>query len=83
MRVDTHLYPGYEVNHYYDNLLMKLIVWGENRRTAIRKLAVALDELTIEGVKTNISFLKKLISNREFLEGTYTTRTLENVLVGT
>ncbi len=83
VRVDTHLYPGYEVNHYYDNLLMKLIVWGENRRTAIRKLAVALDELTIEGVKTNISFLKKLISNREFLEGTYTTRTLENVLVRT
>ena len=76
VRVDTHIYPGFEITPYYDNMLMKLIVWAPTRREAIDKLRVALDELLIEGVKTNVDFLRRLIRSEEFVNGSYTTRTL-------
>ncbi|MEO7229563.1 MAG: acetyl-CoA carboxylase biotin carboxylase subunit, partial [Candidatus Limnocylindrales bacterium] len=54
IRMDSHLFPGYEVPPYYDSLLGKLIAWGPDRQTAIERGRSALDELVIEGLITNV-----------------------------
>ncbi len=82
VRVDTHIYPGYEIPPHYDSMIAKLIVWGENRLEAISRLHRALDEIEIVGLKTNIEFLKKVISTEEFVTGRYTTKFLDMALSG-
>ena len=79
VRMDSHLYPGYEVPPYYDSLLGKLIVWGPNRETAIARSRVALAELLIEGIITNIPIHQALLSSEAFLEGKMTTNLLDRV----
>jgi acetyl-CoA carboxylase biotin carboxylase subunit len=73
VRVDSHLYPGYEVPPYYDSLLAKLIVWGKTREEAITRTRRALDEFVIEGLPTTIPFLRRLVDHPGFVRGeTYT-----------
>lgn len=73
VRIDSHLYPGYEVPPYYDSLLAKLIVWGKTREEAISRTRRALDEFIIEGLPTTIPFLRRLIDHPGFVQGeTYT-----------
>jgi len=69
VRVDTFLYEGYEIPPNYDALLAKLIVWGENREEAIKRMQRSLDEFIIEGVNTNIAFHKEILSSPDFKEG--------------
>ena len=71
IRVDTFIYSGYKVLPYYDSMLGKVIVLGENRMDAIRKMKVALSTTKIEGVHTTISFLQKLIMEDKFIDGSY------------
>ena len=54
IRMDSHIYSGYNVPPYYDSLIGKLIAYGENRQTAIARMRNALDEIIVEGIKTNI-----------------------------
>jgi acetyl-CoA carboxylase biotin carboxylase subunit len=77
VRMDSHLYSGYEVPPYYDSLLGKLIVWAPDRPTAIDRARVALDELVVDGLTTNIDFHRALISNPTFLDGAFTTNLLD------
>jgi len=79
LRMDSHLYAGYEVPPYYDSLLGKLIVWGPDRPTAIARSRVALDELLIDGVVTNVAIHQALLANEAFLEGHMTTNLLDRV----
>jgi acetyl-CoA carboxylase biotin carboxylase subunit len=79
VRMDTHIYPGYEVPPYYDSLLGKLIVWGPDRPTAIARSRAALEELLVEGVVTNIEIHRALLENEAFLEGRMTTNLLDRV----
>ncbi len=79
VRVDSHLYSGYEVPPYYDSLQGKHIVWGPDRPTAIARSRVALDELVVDGLKTNIPFHRALIDDPAFLEGRFTTNLLDRV----
>jgi len=79
VRMDSHLYPGYEVPPYYDSLLGKLIVWGPNREIAIARGRAALEELLIDGVITNIDIHRALLENDTFLEGRMTTNLLDRV----
>lgn len=73
VRVDSHLFTGYEVPPYYDSLLAKLIVWGETRDEAISRARRALDEFIIEGLPTTIPFLRRLLRHPGFMHGeTYT-----------
>ena len=73
VRVDSHLYTGYQVPPHYDSLLAKLIVWGETRDDAIARARRALDEFIIEGLPTTIPFLKRLLEHPGFVQGeTYT-----------
>ena len=79
VRVDSHLYSGYDVPPYYDSLLGKVIVWGPDRATAIARSRVALDELVIEGLTTNVSIHQAMLLNETFLEGRMTTNMLDRV----
>jgi acetyl-CoA carboxylase biotin carboxylase subunit len=79
VRMDSHLYAGYEVPPFYDSLLGKLIVWGPTREAAIARSVVALDELLVEGIVTNISIHKALLASDTFLEGKMTTNLLDRV----
>jgi len=79
VRMDSHLYTGYEVPPYYDSLLGKLIVWGPDRAAAIARSRQALDELIVEGVATNIALHRALLGHSTFLDGEFTTNLLDRV----
>ena len=79
VRMDSHLYPGYEVPPYYDSLLGKLVCWGPDRATAIVRGKAALDELVVDGITTNVEIHKALLENEAFLEGRMTTNLLDRV----
>lgn len=78
VRVDTHLYSGYEIPPFYDSLVGKLIVWAEDRDAAIKRMRRALSEFCIEGVKTTIPFHQKVMMDEDFVEGNINTHFLKN-----
>jgi acetyl-CoA carboxylase biotin carboxylase subunit len=77
VRVDTGVYPGFEITPYYDPMIAKLIVWGETRAQAILRMRRALEEYRILGVRTNIPFHQTLMDSTRFLGGQYDTRFVE------
>ena len=72
-RVDTAVYEGYTIPPYYDSMIAKVIVHARTRNDAIAKMKRALDECIIEGIDTNIEFLKAILSNEKFKSGEFTT----------
>jgi len=80
VRVDTHLFPGYQMPPYYDSLLAKVIVWGSDRAEAVSRMRRALDELRVVGVATNIPFHQRLLENPDFLDGRVDTGFVERWL---
>ncbi len=81
VRVDSHLFAGYEVPPHYDSLLAKLIVWEETRDEAIARMQRALDEFLIEGLTTTIPFLQRLLKHEEFVRGNIYTRFIQEEAV--
>jgi len=79
VRLDSHLYAGYEVPPYYDSLLGKLIVWGPDRPSAIARGRAALDELVVDGIITNRAFHRAVLDNPAFVEGRVTTSLIDRV----
>jgi len=79
VRVDTHLFPGYEIPPYYDSLLAKLVVWGETRTEALARGRRALEEMTIEGVTTNLPFHRGIVDNAAFVDAEVSTNLLDRV----
>jgi len=79
VRVDTHLYPGYEVPPFYDSLLAKLIVWGETRDVALARSRRALAEFEVGGLRTNIPFHRGIVDNDAFLDARVSTNLLDRV----
>jgi acetyl-CoA carboxylase biotin carboxylase subunit len=79
VRVDTHLYPGYEVPPFYDSLLAKLIVWGETREVALARSRRALAEFRVGGIKTNLPFHRGIVDNAAFLGAEVSTNLLDRV----
>ena len=77
VRVDTHVYAGYEVPPFYDSLLAKVIVHGNDRDEALRRMGQALDSFILEGVVTTIPFLSRLLRHPEFVAGKVDTKFLE------
>jgi acetyl-CoA carboxylase, biotin carboxylase subunit len=71
VRVDSHIYCGYDVPPNYDSLLAKLIVSGKNRQEAINKVLRCLDELVIEGIPTTRDFYKRVFRDSDFVLGLY------------
>jgi acetyl-CoA carboxylase biotin carboxylase subunit len=79
IRVDSHLFSGYEVPPYYDSLLAKLVAWGRDRPEAIARMLRALDELTVTGISTNIAFHKGVLASEVFRSGQVTTHLLDTL----
>jgi len=77
VRMDTHVYAGYIVPPYYDSMIAKLIVWGENREKAIAKMKRALNEFEVTGIKTTIDFHKKMMENPDFISNNYDTKYID------
>jgi acetyl-CoA carboxylase biotin carboxylase subunit len=77
VRVDTHVYAGYTVPPYYDSLLAKLIVHGRDRAEALARMGQALDSFILEGVKTTIPFLARVVRHPDFVAGRIDTKFLE------
>lgn len=77
IRIDTHIYPGYEISPYYDSMIAKLIAHGNTRFEAIKICERALEEFIIEPIKTTISFDKKVMGNPAFLRGRFSTDFVE------
>jgi len=77
VRLDTHVYAGYTVPPYYDSLLAKVIVHGNNRAEALSRMGQALDSFILEGVTTTIPFLARVIRHPDFVAGKVDTRFLE------
>ena len=74
VRLDTHVYSGYTIPPYYDSMIAKLITTAQTREEAINKMKRALDEFVIEGITTTIPFHRKLMDNKDYLDGNYTTK---------
>ena len=81
VRIDTHVYAGYQIPPFYDSMISKLIVVAQTREEAILKMQRALDEYVIEGVKTTIPFHQRLMRNDRFRSGDFTTKFLEEETV--
>lgn len=69
VRVDTHIYDGYTVPPYYDSMLAKLIAYGETRTEALARMRNALDEIIVDGIKTNIPLHQKILNDANFQHG--------------
>jgi acetyl-CoA carboxylase biotin carboxylase subunit len=82
IRVDSGVYSGWTVPLEYDSLLAKLVGYGETREQAVRRLLRAMDEYTIAGIKTNLSYLRQLLESPEFRRGELHTGFLDDFRAG-
>jgi len=80
VRVDSHLYSGYTVPPYYDSMVAKIITHAPTRREALKRMAGALDELIVSGIKTNTPLQMDLVRDEGFLEGGVNIHYLEKKL---
>jgi len=80
VRVDSGLYAGYRIPPYYDSMIAKLIVYGRTREGCIMRLRRALEEMVVEGVKTNIPLHQELLRQTDVLNGDYSIKWLEKWL---
>ncbi len=83
IRIDSHLYAGYRVPHFYDSLLAKVIAWGRDRNEAIMRMRRALSEMQLEGFPTTLPFHLRLMHDDRFRRGDVHTRYVENDFAGT
>jgi len=80
VRMDSHVYTDYEIPPYYDSLIGKLIVWGRDRESAIRRMRRALRECAITGLPTTIGFHQKILDSPEFQKGDVYTNFVEQLM---
>ena len=78
VRLDTHVYAGYTIPPNYDSMIAKLITTAQTREEAINKMKRALDEFVIEGVNTTIPFHRQLMDHPDYVNGSYTTKFMED-----
>ena len=80
VRVDSHLYSGYTVPPFYDSMIAKIITHAPTRKEALKRMEVALDEMIIDGIKTNIPLQKEIVRDALFAEGGVNIHYLEKKL---
>lgn len=80
VRMDSHLYSGYKVPPYYDSLIGKLVVYADTRERAMARMRNALEELVVEGIKTNIDLHQRLMNDPNFVKGGQNIHYLEKLL---
>ncbi|MBW0454648.1 MAG: acetyl-CoA carboxylase biotin carboxylase subunit [Candidatus Kinetoplastibacterium crithidii] len=69
VRIDSHVFSGYFVSPYYDSMIAKLITYGDTREQSLSRMRVALSEMVVEGISTNISLHRELFQDARFIEG--------------
>jgi acetyl-CoA carboxylase biotin carboxylase subunit len=77
VRNDSGVYPGYRIPMEYDPMISKLVVWGEHRQQVITRMLRALEEYHLLGVRTNITYLRKILQHPKFAEGNYDTQFIQ------
>jgi acetyl-CoA carboxylase biotin carboxylase subunit len=77
VRIDTHAYAGYTVPPFYDSMIAKLIVQGATREEALKRMQIALESFVVEGVKTTMPFLARVMQHPDFQAGKVHTKWLE------
>ncbi len=82
VRVDSHVYTGYDIPPFYDSLIGKVIVWGDNREVALKRMKRALNECAVTGIPTTIDFHLYLLNRDEFLRGDVHTKFVEEEILG-
>ncbi|MFT4171257.1 MAG: acetyl-CoA carboxylase biotin carboxylase subunit [Rhodocyclaceae bacterium] len=82
IRVDSHVYAGYTVPPHYDSMIGKVIAYGDTREQAIRRLRIALSEMVVDGIKTNIPLHQEMLQDANFLKGGTSIHYLEHKLSG-
>ena len=80
VRLETHIYPGYEISSFYDSLVAKVITHGDTRQEAIRIMQRALNEFNIAPIKTTIPFHLRLLQDSAFLRGEVSTHFVQEML---
>ena len=80
VRVDSGCYSGITIPPYYDSMIAKLIIYGEDRNTCIARLERALGEFVVEGIKTTIPFYQEILKEENFLNGNYDIHWVENYM---
>jgi len=80
IRVDSHVYNGYTIPPHYDSMIGKLIAFGDTREQAIRRMRIALSEMAVEGIKTNVPLHQELMLDARFVEGGTSIHYLEHKL---
>ena len=80
IRVDSHVYAGYSVPPHYDSLIGKVIAYGASREQAIRRMRIALSEMVVEGIQTNIPLHLELLHDLRFMRGGTSIHYLEQKL---
>ena len=80
IRVESHVYSGYSVPPYYDSMIGKVIAYGNNRATALARMRNALDEIVVDGIRTNIPLHQDLVRDPNFIEGGVNIHYLEKKL---
>ena len=80
VRLDSHVFSGYTIPPFYDSMIAKLITYGETRDQAIARMDIALSEMVVEGVSTNIALHRELMQDARFVEGGTSIHYLENKL---
>jgi acetyl-CoA carboxylase biotin carboxylase subunit len=80
IRVDSHVYQGYTVPPYYDSMIGKVIAYGDTREQAIKRMRIALSEMAVEGIKTNIPLHQELMLDARFIKGGTSIHYLEQKL---
>ena len=69
IRIDSHVFAGYTVPPYYDSMIGKLIAYGDDRDTAIARMKIALSEMVVSGIKTNLPLHRELMMDEKFRQG--------------
>jgi acetyl-CoA carboxylase biotin carboxylase subunit len=80
VRVDTHIFNQYEISPFYDSLIAKLVVWAQDRPTAIKRMQRALSEFRIEGIKSTVPFHQRVCQDKNFIRGDIDTHFLEKLV---
>jgi acetyl-CoA carboxylase biotin carboxylase subunit len=82
VRMDSHIYRNYEISPFYDSLIGKLIVWGQNRNMAVKRMHRALTEFQINGIKVTVPFYLKIFKDQNFIDGNIDTHFLDRFAPG-
>lgn len=82
IRIDTHIYASYKVPPFYDSMIGKLITYGETREVAIQRMQMALEEIVIDGIKTNIPLQQRILADANFQKGGTNIHYLEQHMFG-